>query len=93
MLCLKFIISCSIFCVTRRIPNPISLSSGLSFKKVSLLFNISYYASRKINKRVKNSYLDIYDMENWGGETGTDFSNFDKYAFETFIESGRGIQC
>jgi len=57
---------------------------------VSLLENISYYASRKINKRVKNSYLDIYDMEYWGEEIGTDFSNFDKYAFETFIESGRG---
>ncbi len=58
---------------------------------VSLLRNISYFTSRKINKRAKTSYLDIYDTESWSEESGTDFSSFDKYAFKKFIESGRGF--
>ena len=58
---------------------------------VSLLRNISYFTSRKINKRAKNSYLDVFDMEYCSEESGTDFSGFDKYAFKKFIESERGI--
>ncbi len=58
---------------------------------VSLLRNISYFTSRKINKRAKNSYLDVFDMEYYSEESGTDFSGFDKYAFKKFIESERGI--
>jgi len=58
---------------------------------VSLLRNISYFTSRKINKRAKNSYLDIFDMGYCCEETGTDFSSFDKYAFKKFIETGRGF--
>lgn len=57
---------------------------------ISLLRNISYFTSRKINKRAKNSYLDIYGMEYGDGEAGTDFSGFDKYAFKKYIESERG---
>lgn len=58
---------------------------------VSLLKNISYFTSRKINKRAKNSYLDIFDMGYCYEQSGTDFSSFDKYAFKKFIESGRGF--
>lgn len=58
---------------------------------ISLLRNISYFTSRKINKRAGNSYLDVLDMESWSEESGTDFSGFDKYAFKKFIESERDI--
>lgn len=56
----------------------------------SLLRNISYFTSRKINKRAKNSYLDVYGMEYGDKESQTDFSDFDKYAFKRYIESERG---
>lgn len=58
---------------------------------ISLLRNISYFTSRKINKRAKNSYLDIFDMGYCYDQSGKDFSSFDKYAFKKFIESGRGF--
>lgn len=58
---------------------------------VSLIRNISYFTSRKINKRAKNSYLDVYGMDYVGEESRTGFSDFDKYAFKRFIESERGI--
>lgn len=57
---------------------------------ISLLKNISYFTSRKINKRAKNSYLDVYGMEYGDKEPQTDLSDFDKYAFKKFIESERG---
>lgn len=57
---------------------------------ISLLRNISYFTSRKINKRAKNSYLDVYGMEYGDEEAGTGFSGFDKYAFKRYIESERG---
>lgn len=56
----------------------------------SLLRNISYFTSRKINKRAKNSYLDILDMEYWDEEEKAEISGFDKYAFKRFLESERG---
>lgn len=56
---------------------------------ISLLKNISYYSSRKINKREKVRCLDISDMEYCGEEPGTDFSAFDKYVYKKFLESGR----
>ena len=58
---------------------------------VSLLKNISYFTSRKINKRAKNSHLDIFDIGYCSEESGAGFSSFDKYAFKKFIESGRGF--
>lgn len=58
---------------------------------VSLLRNISYFTSRKINKRAKNSYLDILDMEYYNEEEKTEPSGFDKYAIKKFLESEGGI--
>lgn len=58
---------------------------------VSLLRNISYFTSRKINKRAKNSYLDVFDMGYCSEDQEAGFSSFDKYAFKKFIESDRGI--
>lgn len=59
---------------------------------VSLLRNISYFTSRKINKRAKTSYLDIFNMESWS--EGTDEENpwatnsrFDEYVAKKFFES------
>lgn len=57
---------------------------------ISLLRNISYFTSRKINKRAKNSYLDVYGMEYGDEKAGTEFSGFEKYAFKEFTESERG---
>lgn len=59
---------------------------------VSLLRNISYFTSRKINKRAKNSYLDIFDTESWNEETDeenpwTNNSRFDEYVVKKFFES------
>lgn len=55
---------------------------------VSLLKNISYFTSRKINKRAETSCLDIFDTESLSEEPD---SNFDKYAYKKFKESERGI--
>ncbi len=59
---------------------------------VSLLKNISYFTSRKINKRAKNSYLDIFDTESWSEETDEEnpwatHSRFDEYVVKKFFES------
>lgn len=59
---------------------------------VNLLKNISYFTSRKINKRAKNSYLDIYDTESWDEETDEEnpwdtHSRFDEYVVKKFFES------
>lgn len=59
---------------------------------ISLLRNISYFTSRKINKRAKNSYLDIYDTESWSEETDEENpwainSRFDEYVVKKFLES------
>lgn len=58
---------------------------------ISLLKNISYFTSRKINKRAKNSYLDVFDMGYCSEDQEAGFSSYDKYAFKKFIESDRGI--
>lgn len=58
---------------------------------VSLLRNISYFTSRKINKRAENSYLDILDMGYYNEEEKTEPSGFDKYAFKKFLEFEGGI--
>ena len=58
---------------------------------VSLLENISYFTSRKINKRAKNSYLDIYYIKNLGEGYGAGFSDFDRYAFKKFLYSEGGM--
>ena len=58
---------------------------------VSLLRNISYFTSRKINKRAKTSCLDIYDMECLRKESEIGFSNFDKYAFRKFLYAEGGM--
>ncbi len=59
---------------------------------MSLLRNISYFTSRKINKRAKNSYLDIFDTESWSEETDEESpwaknSRFDEYVVKKFFES------
>ena len=57
---------------------------------VSLLKNISYFTSRKINKRAKTSRLDIYDMDLGGGhEAG--LSGFDKYVLKKYLHAGGGM--
>ena len=58
---------------------------------VSLLKNISYFTSRKINKRAKNSYLDIFDTESWSEEADEEnpwatHSRFDEYVVKKFFE-------
>lgn len=57
---------------------------------VSLLKNISYFTSRKVNKRAKTSHLDIYDMGYLGEDSGMGFSDFDKYAFKKFLHAESG---
>lgn len=58
---------------------------------VSLLENISYFTSRKINKRAKTSHLDIYDMECFGKEPEIGYSNFDKYVFKKYLHAEGGM--
>ncbi|MDE6128409.1 MAG: hypothetical protein K2G16_04365 [Lachnospiraceae bacterium] len=53
----------------------------------SLLKNISYFTSRKINKRAKESYLDILEAEYFDEEQDIEFSYFDKYIFEKYLEA------
>ena len=53
----------------------------------SLLENISYFTSRKINKREKTSSLDIFDFEYYNEKFEMDFSLFDMYAMKEFLES------
>lgn len=57
---------------------------------ISLLKNISYFTSRKINKRAKTSCLDILDEDFYDEESGSDFSYFDKYAVNEFLHSEGG---
>lgn len=57
---------------------------------ISLLRNISYFTSRKINKRAKNCYLDLYDTAYCSEEDQTNPSNFDQYAFEKFLKKNGG---
>lgn len=52
---------------------------------ISLLKNISYFTSRKINKRAKISCLDIFDTNNYNKEPEMDFSYFDKYALDEYL--------
>lgn len=58
---------------------------------VSLIKNISYFTSRKINKRAKGSYLDIsnveYFAEYFNEEPDMKFSYFDRYEFKKFLEA------
>ncbi len=58
---------------------------------LSLLKNISYFTSRRINKRAKNSYLDVSDVEYYcegsEEESETEISCFDKYALKEFLQS------
>ncbi len=54
---------------------------------ISLLRNISYFVSRKVNKRAKSSYLDIYDTEYYDVEFDTKFSLFDKYVLNKYLQS------
>lgn len=61
------------------------------FDGVSLLKNISYFTSRKINKKAKVSYLDVFDMVYYGEESGEENSCFDKCAFKKFLEADGGI--
>ena len=56
----------------------------------SLLKNISYFVSRKVNKRAKNSYLDIYDSGYHNEESDTELSFFDLYALNKYLWSGSG---
>lgn len=66
--------------------NKVPICDGLS-----LLKNISYFTSIKINERAGKSYLDISDIVSCSDETEKDAesvtSNFDKYAFEEFFKS------
>lgn len=58
---------------------------------ISLLKNVSYYTSRKINKRAQNSYLDILNMDSWDEVTEENLcaknSVFDEYALKKYYES------
>lgn len=59
---------------------------------VSLLRNISYFTSRKINKRAETSYLDIFNIESWSEEIDEENpraknSCFDEYVAKKFFES------
>lgn len=58
---------------------------------LSLLKNISYFTSIKINERARKSCLDISDIVSYGEKSEEDveceISNFDKYAFEEFFKS------
>ncbi len=58
---------------------------------ISLLKNIAYFNSIKINKRAEKSYLDISDIGCCSEEPEEDIekkiSNFDKYAFKEFFKS------
>ena len=58
---------------------------------VSLLKNISYFTSRKINKRAKGSCLDIPDLEYFSEELDMEVSYFDQYEFKKFLEAGGRI--
>lgn len=58
---------------------------------VSLLKNISYFTSRKINKRAKISHLDIYDIGYFGEEPEIGYSNFDKYVFKKYLHAEGGM--
>lgn len=58
---------------------------------ISLLKNISYFVSRKINKRAKISYLDIFDAEYYNEDSEPELSLFDNYALKEFIESEGAI--
>lgn len=53
---------------------------------ISLLKNISYFTSRKINKRAKNCRLDIFDTGYHDIEDAKICSYFDKKALEEFWE-------
>lgn len=53
---------------------------------VSLLKNISYFTSRKINRRASRGYLDILDEEYSDEEQDMEFSYFDKYKFKKYLE-------
>lgn len=53
----------------------------------SLLENISYFTSLKINKRAKISCLDIFDTDYDNEESEIDFSYFDKYVVDEFLYS------
>lgn len=57
---------------------------------ISLLKNISYFTSRKINKRAKTSRLDIYDIEYLGEGYEAGFSGFDKYVLNKYSHAGGG---
>lgn len=54
---------------------------------ISLLKNISYFTSRKINKRAEGSYLDILDVEYYDEGFEAGISDFDKYAFKEFLQT------
>lgn len=56
----------------------------------SLLKNISYFVSRKVNKRAKNSYLDISDIGFHTEESDKEFSFFDLYVLNKYLWSGNG---
>lgn len=53
---------------------------------VNLLRNISYFTSRKINKRAKNSCLDIFDTGYYKEEIDEIGSYFDQKALKEFWE-------
>ncbi len=52
----------------------------------SLLRNISYYTSRKINKREENSRLDIFDADYNNEEAEIEISAFDEYAYKKYLQ-------
>lgn len=58
---------------------------------LSLMKNIAYFTSIRINERAGKSYLDISDIVSYGEESEeeveSEISNFDKYAFEEFLKS------
>ncbi len=57
---------------------------------VSLLKNISYYTSRRINQRARGRYLDISDTDCFDRNGDRGFSYLDRYEYERFSEAKGG---
>lgn len=57
---------------------------------VSLLQNICYYTSRKINKRERYCGLDIFDTGSYNEGSDMELTYFDRFALNEYLESEGG---
>lgn len=58
---------------------------------ISLLRNISYFTSRKINKRAEKTCLDVSEMGFYGQESKSGFSYLDKKSLKEFQKIKGGV--